>query len=64
MRVVVDRGVCQGIGMCESFAPDVFEVGDDGQVEVHESAVAGTDRSLLQQAVDGCPTLALTLLDD
>ncbi len=64
MRVVVDRGVCQGVGMCESFAPEVFEVEDDGQVVVHESEVAGTDRETLQQAVDSCPTLALSLQED
>jgi ferredoxin len=32
MQVVVDRTKCQGVGMCESIRPDVFEVADDGEL--------------------------------
>ncbi|MEP6631669.1 MAG: ferredoxin [Lapillicoccus sp.] len=30
VRIVVDRGRCSGMGICESLAPEHFEVGDDG----------------------------------
>lgn len=61
MRVVVDRTVCQGVGMCESFAPEVFEIGDDGVVTIDERQMAAVAPDVLQQAVDGCPTLALSV---
>lgn len=31
-RIVVDRDLCQGHGVCESEAPDLLEVGPDKQV--------------------------------
>ncbi len=61
MQVVVDRSRCQGVGMCESVRPDVFEVADDGELLVHDGAVAPDDRSDLEQAVEACPTGALRL---
>ncbi len=33
-RIVVDRDLCQGHGVCESEAPDVFAVPKHGNVEV------------------------------
>ncbi len=33
-RIVVDRDLCQGHGVCESEAPDVFEVSKDGVLTV------------------------------
>ena len=34
MRVEIDRERCAGTGGCEAMAPDVFEVGDDGELVV------------------------------
>lgn len=64
MQVVVDRTRCQGVGMCESIRPDIFEVDDGGDLVVHEGALAaGGDelRADLEQAVEACPTQALGL---
>ena len=33
-RIVVDRDLCQGHGVCESEAPDVFAVSKDGVLTV------------------------------
>ena len=41
MRVVVDADLCQGHGVCESEAPDVFAVGQDHQVERARPVPAG-----------------------
>jgi len=64
MRVVVDRDLCQGHGVCESEAPDVFEVGKDHQVVVLDPAPAEAQRSNLEAAARFCPTHALSLTDD
>jgi ferredoxin len=63
MRVEVDLGKCTGHGICESIAEDVFEVQDDGSVQIHDDAVSASDRALMQQAVTQCPAAALRLLD-
>ncbi len=63
MKVEVDLGKCTGHGICESIAEDVFEVQDDGSVQIHDDAVSQSDRGVLQQAVTQCPAAALRLLD-
>jgi ferredoxin len=63
MRVEVDLGKCTGHGICESIAEDVFEVGDDGVVIIHDNERPETDRDRMQQAVTQCPAAALRLVD-
>ncbi|CDO30949.1 ferredoxin [Mycolicibacterium vulneris] len=47
--------------MCEMTAPDIFEVGDDGQAHVKNEEVGESDRSLAEEAVSSCPAAALSL---
>lgn len=61
MKVAVDRSACAGLGVCESIAPEVFEVDDDGRLEL-KSAVIGESRlDDVRMAVAGCPNAALRL---
>jgi ferredoxin len=62
MKIVVDRTKCSGLGICESLAPDHFEVGDDGTVTVLDETVNDDQRRLLEDVVGACPTFALSLL--
>jgi ferredoxin len=59
MRVTADRERCVGTGQCELLAPDVFEVDDDGAVQVLQAEP--DDEDAARQAVQQCPTGALTL---
>jgi ferredoxin len=59
--VVVDRDRCQGVGICESLAPDLFEVGDDGQMQLKVADIPDDRRAVCEQAVANCPTQSLTL---
>lgn len=61
MRVVVDFDKCTGLGLCESLAPDFFEVQDDGSLELLQSEADESRRAELQEAVRSCPTEALRL---
>ena len=61
MRIHADRARCEGLGMCEAIAPDHFEVGDDGFVEVLDEQPGEEHRTDLTAAVDACPVLALSL---
>jgi ferredoxin len=64
MKVTVDRDKCTALGICESLAPDFFEVDDDGELMILREDVSDDQKSLLLQAVAGCPTAALTLIED
>lgn len=59
MKVTVDRGRCTGLGICESLAPDVFELNDDGELELTTDAVPEERLADVESAIDGCPTEAL-----
>ncbi len=63
VKVDVEVPKCVGHGVCEGLTPGVFEVGDDGFVEVRQDAVPGTDPALLRQAVAACPNSALSIED-
>ena len=60
-RVLVDRERCVGSGSCEALAPDLFEVGDDGVVQVLRPDPAGDDAAAARDAVSACPTRALSI---
>ena len=62
-RVEVDRGLCVGSGSCEMLAPDVFEVDDEGILAVLEPEPGDDDVPAVRDAVQACPTRALTLVD-
>ena len=61
MKVSVNLDKCVGIGMCEVSAPNVFEVGDDGQSHVLVDEIDEADLEGVRQAVANCPTEAITL---
>ncbi|GAA5129708.1 ferredoxin [Haloechinothrix salitolerans] len=61
MKVHVDYNKCTGLGICESLAPDVFEVNDDGELELKTDTVPDGQLSDVEAAVDGCPTEALSI---
>lgn len=63
-RVVVDRDLCQGHGVCESEAPDVFEVSKQGELTITRDSPGDEVRKAVEQAVKYCPTHALTIVDD
>ena len=64
-RIVVDRDLCQGHGVCETEAPDVFAVSKDGVLTVlDETPPDDAEREAVEAAVKYCPTHALTIVED
>jgi ferredoxin len=61
MRIVLDRSKCTSLGICETIAPEYFEVDEDGELAVLREEVSPDQRALLEEAVAGCPTAALRL---
>jgi ferredoxin len=61
MKILVDYDKCTGLGICESLAPDHFEVNDDGDLVLLEELVSDDDVQAVEEACAGCPTEALRL---
>lgn len=64
MKIVVDRGRCNSLGVCESISPDHFEINDDGELDLIREDVAPTEQDLIRRAVSNCPSGALSLVED
>ena len=61
MKICVDYGKCTGLGICESLAPDYFEIDDAGDLVLLTEEVDAADLQSLEEAVSGCPTEALRI---
>jgi ferredoxin len=60
LRVVVDRELCMGSGLCIVYAPNTFAHDEESKAVAAEPAPDSADT--LAVAVDACPTGALSLL--
>ncbi len=64
-KVIVDRVKCVSLGVCESLAPAIFEVTDAGELELlTDGDIDDENLEAVRAAVAGCPTEALTLVED
>ncbi len=64
MKVVVDFDVCASNAVCMGIVPEVFEVRDDGFLYVLDEHPPETLRDRLREAVNSCPTGAISLVED
>lgn len=61
MKIVVDFDKCTGLGLCESIAPEYFEIDPSGALAVLRQDVDPADLAAIDEAVAGCPTEALRI---
>jgi ferredoxin len=64
LRVVVDWDLCQGHGVCESEAPEVFEVQKSGELRVLQKTPGEELRAKVEAAARNCPTFALRIVEE
>ncbi|HEY0451674.1 ferredoxin [Actinophytocola sp.] len=65
MRVVTDTARCVGAGQCVLTEPAVFDQSeDDGTVVVLVEHVEGEQLAAVEEAVDMCPSQAISLEAD
>ena len=64
MKVIVDRDLCQGHGVCESEASAVFSVSKQGVLTVVDESPPESMRHQVEAAVGNCPTGALRIEED
>jgi ferredoxin len=63
MRILVDRDLCDGHGMCEAMAHEFFELDDDDVMRLLDESPPESERAKVHAAVQACPALALSLQD-
>jgi ferredoxin len=61
MRIIHDESRCASLGMCEAVAPELFEVGADGELRLLDPTPGAHLRALAEEAVAACPTGALAI---
>ena len=59
VEIRIDREKCMGSGNCSFWAPNTFDLDDDGVAIVINPD--GDEASKIQNAANGCPTQAITL---
>jgi ferredoxin len=64
MRVVVDRDLCRGHGVCMEEAPTVFDVSRAGKLTLLLEEPPPELRAKVEAAIKYCPTEALALHDE
>ncbi|MEI8337483.1 MAG: ferredoxin [Actinomycetes bacterium] len=65
MRVIIDRDLCQGHGVCESEAPSIFEVPSQSTtVTLLNQHPDESLRAALMAAVNYCPTHAISISEE
>jgi ferredoxin len=64
MRIKADTGVCVGAGQCVLTEPDVFDQDDDGIVSLLTDQPGGQAAERAREAVNLCPSQALSIVED
>lgn len=64
LKVVVDRGLCQGHAMCMGEAPGTFHVDSNSVLEIRKPVVDAADREKIERAVQYCPNSALKIVNE
>ena len=59
MNVSVDRSVCQNHGQCAIACAEVFRMDDNSEL-VYDPSPDESLRSLVEDAIDACPTQAIS----
>jgi ferredoxin len=65
VKIVGDRSICIGAAMCSLTAPALFDQDpEQGLVVVLNERPAGPDLAAAREAVEMCPSGALSLVED
>lgn len=62
LEININREICMGSGNCSFWAPDVFDLDDDGVAIV--ISVDGSPEEKVILAAQGCPTQAISISRD
>ena len=57
-RISIDRSLCNGYGVCEAIAPDVFVLDGEGLAELRSGV---SEDEAVREACDNCPMGAISI---
>lgn len=60
MKVKVNKDACITCGACAAICDEVFEIGDEGVAEVKVTEVNEENKDAVKEAIEGCPTGAIS----
>lgn len=60
-KLIVDKDKCIGCGMCVNSFPDYFDFDDEGLSEVKKEEVEPEEKKEILDAVEMCPTEAISI---
>jgi ferredoxin len=63
MKIAIDWDLCQGHGVCEMEAPEVFGIDADGNMFVRDPSPPGSLREAVETAAQYCPQQAIRIED-
>ena len=64
MEIKVNQSACIGCGACQAIAEELFVINDEGLCEVINSTVAEELVEKANEAIDSCPTAAISEIDN
>ena len=65
MRILLDRTVCDGFGICAKHAPDYFSLDDWGYASlIGDGTVPEEDRDAVMRALMDCPVHAIIYMGE
>jgi len=59
VRIVVDRDRCEGHGLCEQTALEIYRIDDDGELEILVDDVPPSLHTKAEAGARVCPVAAL-----
>jgi ferredoxin len=64
MKITVDFDLCESNALCESLAPDVFELDDEDFLQLRTEETTPENLAAVRRAVQACPRAAISLEGD
>lgn len=64
IRIEIDRKRCEGHGLCEQTAPDIFELDEEGIAEALVNPVSPELQTRASAGARVCPVAAVRLVGD
>jgi ferredoxin len=63
LKIIVDYDLCEANAICVRVAPEIFEVDDEDNLNLHMEEVPDNLLEKAQEAVRRCPRQALQLVE-
>jgi ferredoxin len=60
-KIEVDWGLCESNGVCMGINAEIFELGDDDMLTVHQEEVTPENEADVREAVRQCPRQAIAI---